>query len=574
MNSSGDQSGSVEPARDGSSESSLVQRLSSSRLLAATLLLMLTVCFGAYFLADHATRDWSKHWRTPQVALPAISGSGFVAASTNRGFDVLWSDSANSLHLSRFDRQGTRITPDVTLAGTPTTTPGSVTLAENGPVEVTAWREDTGNKTSVRLAVLGGGSQPVYHTLASGSSPLEHLQAFAAGRDTDVVFSWQKSAFDAYLIRVHPDGTVTQPVQLTHAASYAFDPHAVGDSQGGIRLVYLDQCCVNNGFRVITQRYSGSGTALGPPQTLDQIDNAATTAGSSTPDEWGLDLQRSGTSVWAVWTGSGGVTDASWSAGVLRVSPQPVLPGLASNELALAREGAQQELIWQQPTSTNRVLLYMPLDGTTGVPSGAPDRAAFEPGSAVLPTAVPAGTGSLLLFATNPTTAPTFQLETSRFSASNLDAPNLWDKFGIGLSNPLGNIAMLVVGAIAIGVLLTFANILVIFLLIALFLVASRVLPGRIKWPVYASMIAGFLYILLVSLGAPKPPLLAGVGLTPSNAITALFVATAVFVFVLQRAFLRHVEDTFRAAGMAILGVYFLAFLEALTLVQSAVGRI
>jgi hypothetical protein len=86
MSSSGDQSGSVELARNGSSEDSLLQRLSSSRLLGAALLLMLTVGFGAYFLADHATRDWSKHWRTPQVALPAISGSGFVAASTNRGF--------------------------------------------------------------------------------------------------------------------------------------------------------------------------------------------------------------------------------------------------------------------------------------------------------------------------------------------------------------------------------------------------------------------------------------------------------------------------------------------------------
>jgi hypothetical protein len=150
----------------------------------------------------------------------------------------------------------------------------------------------------------------------------------------------------------------------------------------------------------------------------------------------------------------------------------------------------------------------------------------------------------------------------------------VWDRLGVGKANPLGAIVLILLGGIALGAMLTVINLIFVFLLAALYFLASWVLPERVTWPAYSLAIAGTLYVFVVSLGAPTVPLFAIVGLAPSVPIYILFAATALFVFLVQWVLPRQVDELLRIGLMAASGVYLIAFLEVLTLVQSEVGRI
>ncbi len=542
-------------------------------LLTGLVLISIPVLCSLLFLYDNAPRNWSLHWVDPRTVIAAASSQEFAAVTTPQGWDIAWINVHGTLELSRFDVSGRRLIADVSLRGTPSGAGQPITLARAGNLDVIAWRQDTANGSSLRAAMVTLGVQPRYRILAGGAYPLEHPAAFAANGTVYVVFSWQRTAFDVYISRVGPGGVVRPPVQLTHADSYAFDPHAAVDSMGILHLVYLDQCCRQQAFVVLHQRFTLSGHPVGTIETVSQV-NLGGQSSNSAPDRWGLDVRRNGNAVWAAWSGDSGLYSAAWRGNRRIFGPTLVVPGGRTSSLMLSVGSGRQELIWQQFFELGSELSALQLDAH-GVPT-AVDRVAYEGKSDDDPVAVTIDGQPAVLWQSLSSNATAAGIEVSHFTPVTLNPPSAWSRLGLGLANPLGNLALVLAGAAAVGVLLTVANVLLLGIMIAVYLVVFRRTPvilNQVKWYAYAVVVAAILFAVFVNWGAPSPPLLFLSSLSDTAGLVAVG-GMLLFVLVLTRTVLRRLDDVFRAALMAFAALYFIAFLQAIVLMQGQVAKI
>lgn len=542
--------------------------------LTALVLILIPVVCSLLFLYSNAPRNWSLHWVDPRTVVAAASNREFAAVTTPQGWDIAWVNVNGTLVLSRFDGSGRRLIADVSLRGTPSGSAQPLTLARAGNLDVVAWRQDTANGSTLRAALVGLGVRPRYRILAAGGYPLEHPDAFAFNGKVYVVFSWQRTAFDVYLSRIDPGGVVLPPVQLTHTYSYAYDPHATVDAMGKLHLVYLEECCHQQDFALRHARFTLSGVPLGPIETVAQVNVGGQGGSNSAPDQWGLDVRRDGNAVWAAWSGDGGLSVAAWRGNRMVVAPALVVPGAVASSLTFSTAGGRQELIWQQYFELGSDLSALQLDGH-GVPI-AIDRVAFEARSDDEPVAVAIDGQPAVLWQSLSSESTATGIELSHFSPLTLSAPSPWSKLGLGLANPLGNLALVLAGAAAVGVLLTVANVLLLLVMLAVYLVVFRRTPvvlNTVKWYAYAVVVAAILYAVFVNWGAPSPPLLFLSSLSGTAAMVAVG-GMLLFVIVLTRTVLRRLDDVFRAALMAFAALYFIAFLQAIVLMQGQVAKI
>jgi len=543
--------------------------------LTALVLILIPVVCSLLFLYSNAPRNWSLHWVDPRTVVAAASNREFAAVTTPQGWDIAWVNVKGTLVLSRFDVSGRRLIADVSLRGAPSGSAQPLTLARAGNLDVVVWRQDTANGSSLRAALVALGVRPLYRVLAAGGYPLEHPDAFAFNGKVYVVFSWQRTAFDVYLSRIDAGGVVLPPVQLTHTYSYAYDPHAVVDAMGILHLVYLDACCNQQAFDLRHERFTLSGVTVGPSQTVAQVNiGGAGGGGNATPDRWALDVRRNGNAVWAAWSGDGGLSVAAWRGNRMIVGPALVVPGGNTSSLTLSVAGGRQELIWQQYFELGSDLSALQLDGQ-GVPT-AIDRVAFEARLDDEPVAVAVDRQPAVLWQSLSAESTATGIELSHFTPVTLTAPSPWSKLGLGLANPLGNLALVLAGAAAVGVLLTVANVLLLLVMLAVYLVVFRRTPvvlNTVKWYAYAVVVAAILYAVFVNWGAPSPPLLFLSSLSGTAAMVAVG-GMLLFVLVLTRTVLRRLDDVFRAALMAFAALYFIAFLQAIVLMQGQVAKI
>ncbi len=540
-----------------------------------TLLLMLVIpgLCGFIFLAQNAPRDWSLHWSQPAIAVASTSTSDFSATQTPQGYDVVWTRPDGSLVFSRFDSASHRIRADVLLKGHPEPSSQSLTLGRSGSMDVAFWREDFNNGSRVVAAVLTPHRKPVYHTLATGTFALEHPIAFAAGRGIDVVFSWQRPTFNVYLAGISGSGKPLLPRALTRVKSYAFNPHAAVDGANTIQLLYMDACCSDSAMNMVHARYRLDGTPLGRPEVLERIASVNGGAGQgSTPDRWGLDVQRDGEAALAVWADDKGAASAEWK-GTRTVLPwHETIPGLSSPVLAMAISGSQKELIWQQQFNLGENLSTVPLDRTL-MPRALPDRITFEAAGDDVPVGLTLRGGPAVLWQASPTSSSNARVESSRFSMGELAAPSVWARMGLGLANPLGGLFILIFGGLAVGMLLAVSNVLLIILLVGVYYAALRKLPSSWKWYAYAVVIDVILFAFIVSWGAPTPPVLFLTSLSQSSGLLALG-GTLVFTVVLATTALRRIDDVYRASAMAMAALFFVGFLQALLIMQGQIAKI
>ena len=493
-----------------------------------------------------------------------MSTSPYALAVTSQGWDLLWTSPQGRMFFSRFDPNGRRLAPDLQLRGAPQ----YPTLAHTDGMDVAAWREDRGNGSQLQAAILRPGRSPVYRVLAQGQASLEHPQAFPAKRGVDIVFSWQRSrAYNLFLTGISSSGAARPPNQLTSVSEYAFNPQGVLDAQGRLHLLYMDLRRHSTRY-VVQDLYSSDGRRLGPTRTLDSIDGLQ----DLTPEHWPLTIQRAGASVWGAWAGSQGLMVASWRGSALSVPPTAPEPIASTLWLVLVVSGDRRELVWQSQGNTGNILSTVQL-GSQGQAEGAPDRLNYENASASQPEAV-SENGEPGVLWQSAAGSGTARLELSRFTPDTRSAPTLWDRLGLGVANPVATLALVLAGGIGIGILATMANFLVVLALVLLYMVLARVVPSDRKWYLYPVVLAAALFLLLGVMGAPSPPIFV-LGALPGGALGLLaLVASAVFVYILSRAYLYRIEDLFRAALMAFVAVYFVAFLHALTLIQDQVSRV
>jgi hypothetical protein len=164
-------------------------------------------------------------------------------------------------------------------------------------------------------------------------------------------------------------------------------------------------------------------------------------------------------------------------------------------------------------------------------------------------------------------------IETSRFSPATVQAPSPAEQFGLGVANPLGAIAILIFGGVGLGVLIAAANILIILALVLVYIVAFRFADRRWKWSAFGVVVSALVYVLLVPLGAPSPPVLFLTSFAGLAGVLAL-AGALLFTVLLNQLLLRRLDDVYRAAIMATCTLFFLGFLQALVFVQGQLGRI
>lgn len=544
-----------------------MKRWATHPAIIVVLLVSLLLGCGSVFLAGKATRDWSLHWIAPQALVSGTSGNDYASGATPTGWDAVWTDNQGHAMLSRFKQNGTRAISDLRLAGSGT----QFSLAYANGADVIAWRQDFNGGSELRVAVSKPGSLPFYRTLVAGTQPLEHPIVVAVPQGAIVLFSRQHPAFDVYFSRISLAGRVSSPRRLTQARSYALLPQAVIDTPGMFRLLWMDRTADGTAFNLLTARFSLAGAQIGKISHLDKIGGATGADHQSTPVRWGLTLARSGEDTWAAWSGDQGLMVATWR-GARLVDSHVALPIAPSPAVALSLSAQKRELIWQQPTDTGSILYSVPLD-TVGYPTAAPDRVAFEAAIDEQPTPVTVAGQPAVLWQSTPGSGSAVRLEVSQFSPQQLGPPNLWTRLGFGLANPFASLALLLVGGFTVGVLLTVGNLLLLLAMIALYLAGARVIQGRWRWYGYTALLAVALYLLIITLGAPYPPVIAFNAFSPGLGLMAIAGMT-VFVLAISFTWLRRIDDVYRAAVMAFVALFFLAFLQALTIIQGAIGQV
>ncbi|MDQ2741796.1 MAG: hypothetical protein M3Z66_05810 [Chloroflexota bacterium] len=536
--------------------------------VAVALLIPIPVILSLIFLVNYAPRDWSLHWRQSSVVVKSSSNNTMASVNTPQGYAILWTNPAGGLILSQYGRDDVRIAADVPLLGSPQ----SLALGRTGTTLVAAWREDFNGGSSLRAAIVRPGRRPLYRTLVTGIWPLEHPDAFTDGRDVGIVFSWQRSGvYNVFLSRVGV-GRPAPPVQLTNVGVYAYNPHAAVDSTGTIHLVFMNACCGGGFFRLVHERFSPEGRRIGVQSSLDEIPLGGP-GQSAAPDTWGLDVRRDGSRIWIAWAGGSGLTVAAFdSRNHLVVPPTDVLPLGTSMNLTFATAGNERVLVWEQ---TYDLGIYLAAEriGANGKPLGPPDRVSFESGFVALPLTVSGAGQPAIVYQANPAKSDVSRIQVSRFSPKPLSPPSVWARLGLGLANPLGNLVVVFLGAIALGLLITVANFVIIGVLFLAYLVISWLIRTGWKWYLYAGILAVALYLLLVQPGAQSPPLLFLTVLPHTLGLLAV-AGMAIFVVFLARAILWRMDDFYRAVLMAFVAIYFFAFLEALTIVQGTVSKI
>jgi hypothetical protein len=546
----------------------MTRRIARSLFLAIPAVVLLSVT-GLVFLAARAPRTWAANWSAPHTLRSDGSQDEYGAVHTSAGWDLLWYDDADSR--LKFGRTGAgRRSTEIVDRGEIVTP----TMVSYGRQEIGAWVLNGNVQTELDVADLSTSGAPHVVRLLEGDQPIEHPYLFA-GPDhrLDLIFSWQLHGnFDTYLVplsrtlhMVHP------PVRLTHARFYRFYPRAVTDPSGGIDVLSLDECCDENAWKVMLDRYSARGAPLQPARELFEVGGL----GTFVPEQWGEDLRLDGRGhVWGAFVGEGGgwVFELNRSGGFVLRPRLVETDSSLSGTLSLAVTPSDGYAFWE---STAEVTTYIASQkfSLQGRPIGAPERVVYEAGPDANPHAASSGGQVSLVWEHG---GSQYYLESASYHAAQ--PANVAERLGLALGNPWEEAAILVVGSFGIATLTTAVNILVILVLAAASILMLRLLRRvPLRWPIYGVVLVLGLYALFVTPGWAPVLFLStlpamGFSAVPFGLLAAG--ATLVTVEWMGTYALRRFEDPYRAALMTVLGVYCCAFLEALVFVQQRLGVI
>lgn len=536
-------------------------------------LVLVLVLTSLVFLAARAPRTWAAHWSNPRVVATGAGQNEYGAAYDKGGWDILrYNDDPGDLILSLPTGKGP--VRSLTLDRGDITQPTLLRLTTG---EVAAWVHNHNGSTDLMAANIESDGSSRTFPLAGGKWPIEHPYLFAGpGGAADLVFSWQRYGnFDVFLLSLRPGRTRASFIRrLTHAGSYAFYPRAVVDRSGALDLLYLDACCRGHAWRVMLDRYDRTGLRLEKTQTLETLGSPG--GSTSTPTQWAEDIRVDATGhvVGAYAADSGIQVFRSLGAGIERLQSLSLdpLPGTPAS-LALAVGPRVDYLFWEQPFDLGTYLTGRRFAPTLDR-AQPPERVVYEASAQTGIHAVRRGSSVRVLWqAITPSLRSTFQTATS----TSTRLPDLAQRLGLGLGNPLEALAVLVVVGTGVAIITTMGNVLTIIGYVLAALLVMRVL-GRTpaRWTIFSAVLTMALALTFVWPGGPILFLetlpQTGFPVVPFGMIAI----GAVFLLLtwLGDLVLRGVEDLFRIALLTAAGVYFFAFLEALVFVQQRLGYI
>lgn len=529
------------------------------------------------FLAARAPQTWAAHWTPPSRVGLAAGQNEFGAARASSGaWDTLWiNDDAHTVVFTAPASRSGRSTSLVIDHGDVL----EPTLLRVGQYEVGAWVRNRNGATDLMGAILEPQRARRVFRLISSSQPIEHPYLFQGTRQSaHLVFSWQRFGnYDVFLLTMpltRVASPLTAPIRLTHSQYYSFYPRAVASTDGHITILHLESCCQQQVWHVVLDRYDWFGRHAGTSRSLGAITGYGD--GTSIPSQWAEDLRRDSTgAIWGAFAADGGLYVFKLAAdGRLLGAPRLLVPmSPLSTSISLGVEENGGDLFWEQTYDLGTYVESQRFGGDLG-PVGAAERVAYESAAESNPHAfMIAGKPQVIWQAIGQGLRSHFELSTFRHSSQ----PTLAQRLGLGLGNPWSELALLAVTSIGVAALTTVGNIILVFALALLGLVAMRLLrplPGR--WLIYTLLLSGVLYLTFVAPGGPIlflstiPSM--GLGAVPFGVIAAL--GALAFMGWMGLVAMRRLEDLYRAGLMAVLGVYFFAFVEAIVFLQQRIGYI
>jgi len=543
------------------------------RILLSVPALGILLTTSLIFMGAHAPRTWAAHWSTPVHVSLGTGQNEYGAIPDGRGWDLLWvnDDLGRMMYTVAPDASGPSVSTVLDRGDV-----AQPTLIRFQSQDVGAWIHQRNGGSDLYMALLHPHRPPRVVRLLSGPQPMEHPQLFRGPHQTvDLVFSWQRYGnFDLFLLSL-PLGS-TKPLflrRLTVAKYYSFYPRAVLAGNGSLALLHLESCCQQQAWNVSYDRFDASGRHLGRTRVLQQLTTSSTTGGS--PSQWGEDIGTDPRgNVWGAFTGSQGVYLFEARAdGTLLHRPHLLTGGVSPEALSLLLTRAGGYVFWEEPFDLGTYLDSQRFDTRMNL-IGAPERVVYESASQTNPHAFP-DHGTPVVLWQSISRGLTSRFETAGFRRAS--QPSLAERLGLGLGDPWGQLAILVVSAFGIAVLTTVVNILAVFGLAVVGLFSVRLfrrVPG--KWALCGVLLTAGLYVLFVDPGAPTLFLstIPAMGLTAVPFGLLACAGALAFVLWLGAVVLRRVEDLYRAGMMAALGVYFFAFVEAIVFIQQRIGYI
>jgi hypothetical protein len=549
---------------------------------------MALVVAGTASLYGHAPRDFAASYSPPTAYGDAYQEAEYAAVPRAAGgWDLFYVDNRRHAVFKRVSDGGrTLVLQRVATKGETINEP---VLAENGGHILAAWVKEDNGALSLWGAYLGIG-HPTPFRLNPAGGLVEHpyLLPVPGGSLTPgspggflLLFEWQHPNAFAIFLSFLPAGArrPTFVRRLTWSTAYGFYPRAAIDGSGALDMAHLELCCRQKTWLVVFQRFSALGRPLSRPRILDSLNQQVV----GTPSQWGIDVKRGADgSVWAAWEGEQWVSVARWDArGHMVVTPTRVFFGdvdLPMPALALALlphhgakpgSGGAGEVYFASQNALGSHLMGLKFDAAGRRVSR--ERVEYSSnGTAAFPRAGMVRGRPAILWEKLANDGLGAVIEGSIYRPAS---PSLAARLGIGVGNAAGNLAMIVVGALLFGAVLTVGNLPALLALILAWLPIGRFAPRRTRLALYLGFVAA---ALIAVFAVPKSPpafilFMSGIG-RPYGWLAA---GGAVFVgYWTGRRLVGHQEPILRAAAIGIAAFYFVAVIYAATAVQAELGRI
>lgn len=542
----------------------------------------LIVAFGASgtaFLLGNAPTTFAPNYAPPARYAKVDSGADYAAQPLSpNGWELLYVDPTGRLLWSRVDGGG-RVRSIRILVGDQGQ-PTEPALAAGPDGSLAVWLSERNGRVALQAMHLGAKrrSSPFPVTFADS---LEHPSVFGVpGGGFGVLFGRQRSgSYDIYLATI-PTGA-THPAllrRLVRASIHAILPRGVIDGSGNLDVVYLDECCNEGAWTAEFRRFTLNGRPQGASRELAQI-TSLTQFGkpAEVPQNWGLEIARAKDgSVWGAVMGDQGISIAHWSTGGNELLPPQVLAcqdsactGALGSALAMAIKGSGGFLYFVSGGWGQALHPYsISFDGS-GV-AGTSQRISYDyGGSANLIRAGLAGGAPAVIWEKPLYTGQTVPEGTAYHASA---PPGLGERLGLNIGPVWANLAIVLLGSLVAAVPLTAVNVFLLALLVGPWAVIRLLAVEWLRWPIYLALVT--LILTRSFMRSASPPGFVIALPAWSGLFGWIAVGGAVFVSTWAHyVLLRHQDSWLRAACVALLAVYFIAVMYALTGLQSELAQ-
>jgi hypothetical protein len=522
-------------------------------------------------LVAHAPQTSAKLYTPPRQVTSGMAEPQYAVVPLRRGWGVAFVDGDSHVEFQRFSPTGSMI-GSVRLDAD-ASPKGMVSAAALGSTIFTAWVSVRGQTSDLVGRWLTGERLGPEIVLAHPEGQVGTPDVFTTGSGFRVAYTVGVnggSGLRLAALNIH-SGRRTWVARVPSVGTYPLFPHVVPVADGSDLMVYMDMCCHPKEWEIRSAVLTADGRTIERRRLtlVPDLTNPGTGA-IIIPAQWGLDLERGSKRVWGAWEAESQVYLGEWTDGGRFIGSSDVIPAgidSSSPSVAVAPFGGGGLVLAGAQTGTQSMIFGARFGGLTVV-SG--ERVEYESGGTIsMPYGRQFGDAVRVFWQYQPNDAENARAMTATYGQVQSQSPTA--RLGLAPGDPWFDIVFLLVASAMAAAGLTLINVIVLAPLTASWFVLAR-LPGeRWKWGAFITIVgAGLLVVFGVNTWASRWALI----IQPQGGLAGVVVVVggAFCGVLLSRWLLRDADAVFRAVGIAVPAMYFIAFMWALVKVQAALG--